>query len=170
MPTNATALTRILLAERSSLLRLAQRIVGNVSAAEDVTQGLWFRVQRVDDNPPIENKRAFLYRLTVNLATDQARMDRRYGALVESGDLPESVVDGLPSPEKALLDREKLDALLTALDELPPRVREVFEMRKFDDLPMNEIAARLGLSRSAVAKMMQRALLHCDAHLNGEME
>ena len=53
MPTNAVVLTRLLLAERASLLRLAQRILGNAPAAEDVTQSLWFRVQRIEDDPPI---------------------------------------------------------------------------------------------------------------------
>jgi len=38
MPTNAPALTRLLVRERPSLLRLAQRIVGSAPAAEDVEQ------------------------------------------------------------------------------------------------------------------------------------
>lgn len=77
MPTNAAALTRLLLRERPSLLRLAQRIVGTAPAAEDVTQSLWLRIQRVEDDPPIANKRAYLYRLATNLAVDHARSDQR---------------------------------------------------------------------------------------------
>ncbi|WP_313436440.1 sigma factor [Novosphingobium sp.] len=73
MSSNASTLTRLLLLERPSLLRLAQRIVGSAPAAEDVTQSLWFRVQRVGDDPPIVNERAFLYRLATNLATDHVR-------------------------------------------------------------------------------------------------
>jgi len=166
MPTNTLALTRLLLAERPSLLRLAQRIVGSAPAAEDVTQSLWFRVQRIEDDPPIVNKRAFLYRLTANLATDLARADRRHGALFETGDLPENIADDRPSAERDLLDREQLDVMLAALDELPPRVRQIFMLRKFEEMPVSEIAERLGLSRSSIAKMMQSALLHCDARLH----
>lgn len=77
MPTNAVALTRLLLNERPSLLRLAQRIVGTAPAAEDVTQSLWLRIQRVEDDPPIIHKRAYLYRLATNLAVDHARSDQR---------------------------------------------------------------------------------------------
>lgn len=170
MPSNAVALSRLLLAERPSLLRLAQRIVGNAPAAEDVTQSLWFRIQRIEDDPPITNKRAFLYRLITNLAVDQVRTDRRHGALFEAGELPEDVPDDRASTEKALLDREKFNALMTTLNELPPRTREIFMWRKFDEMPVNEIAARLGLSRSSIAKIMQSALLHCDARLHDAFE
>jgi len=85
MTTNALALTRLLIRERPSLLRLARRIVGSAPAAEDVTQTLWLRVQRIEDDPPILHKRAYLYRLATNLATDQLRARRRYDALFEGG-------------------------------------------------------------------------------------
>ncbi|RVT90933.1 RNA polymerase sigma factor [Sphingomonas crocodyli] len=168
MPTNAAALTRLLLVERLSLQRLAQRIAGSLSVAEDVTQSLWFRIQRIEDDPPIINKRAFLFRLATNLATDHVRAARRHSALFESGMLPTEVADDRPSVERSLIGRERLEKVLAALDELPPRVRQVFVMRKFDELPVAEIADRLGLSRSAIAKMLQRALLHCDARLHDD--
>lgn len=170
MSSNSIALTRLLMAERSSLMRLAQRIVGNGPAAEDVTQSLWFRVQRIEDDPPILNKRAFLYRLAANLAKDQARTERRYGKLFEAGDPPQDIADDIPTTETALLDRERLGVMMAAIDELPPRVRQVFIMRKFDEMPIADVAAQLGLSRSAVTKIMQKALLHCDARLHGESE
>jgi len=166
MPSNAVALSRLIVAERPLLVRLAQRIVGNAPAAEDVTQSLWFKVQRVEDEPPIVNKRAFLYRLTTNLATDHVRADRRHGALFEAGELPVEVSDAAPSADKALLDREELATLMAALDELPPRTREIFMLRKFDELPVSEIAERFDLSRSSIAKLLQGALLHCDARLH----
>ena len=40
MPSNTVALTRLLLAERPSLLRLLLRIVGNKPAAEEIAQTL----------------------------------------------------------------------------------------------------------------------------------
>jgi TonB family protein len=47
MPTNAVALTRLLLTERPSLMRLVQRIVGSGETAENVAQNLWFQVQHL---------------------------------------------------------------------------------------------------------------------------
>lgn len=170
MPSNAVALSRLLIAERPLLLRLAQRIVGNAPAAEDVAQGLWLKVQRIEDDPPIINKRAFLYRLATNLAADRLRADRRHSALFEGGELPDDAPDERPSAERMLVGREQLETLMAALDELPPRTREIFMLRKFDEMPVSEIAERFGLSRSSIAKMMQSALLHCDARLHNSTE
>lgn len=170
MPTNALALTRLLVRERPSLLRLAQRIVGNGPAAEDVTQSLWLRVQRIEDDPPILHKRAFLYRLAANLATDRARAERRYDALFEAGEPPRNLPHDVPSAERQLLDREQLDRLMRAVDGLSPRCREVFLLRKLEDMPVQEICQRLGISRSMVARHMDNALRHLFARMQDGAE
>ena len=104
MPTNAVALSRLLLAERPSLLLLAQRIVGSLPAAEDVTQSLWFRVQRIEDDPPILNKRAYLFRLASNLATDRRRAEARYGELIDmTAALHEHVAADLVSADRSMV-------------------------------------------------------------------
>lgn len=63
MPTNAIALSRLLIAERSSLVRWVMRIVGSELVAGDVAQSLYLRVQTVEDHPPIITERSFLFRL-----------------------------------------------------------------------------------------------------------
>jgi len=158
MPTNAVALSRLLLSERPSLLRLARRIVGNVPAAEDVTQSLWLRVQRIEDDPPIIHKRAFLYRLATNLAADRLRAERRYDTLFESGEPGRDTPHDAPSAERQLLDREQLDRLMASIEDLTPRCREVFILRKLEDMPVQEICERLDISRSMVARHMDNAL------------
>lgn len=161
MQSNAVALSRLLLVERSSLLRLARRIVGSAPAAEDVTQALWLRVQRVEDDPPIINKRAYLFRLAANLANDQARADHRHRALFEAGELPSDVSDGHPSAETRMMDRERVERFEAALEELPLRCRQVFTLRRIDGLSAQEVADRLGITLNTVAKHVRIAVRHC---------
>jgi RNA polymerase sigma-70 factor (ECF subfamily) len=166
MPSNAAALSRLILVERSSLLRLTARIVGSAPAAEDVTQSLWLRVQRIKDDPPIINKRAFLYRLAENLANDQARADRRHRSLFEAGEAPLDIAVPEPSAETLLIDRNNLAIVMRALEELPPRCRQVFEMRRIEEIPVEEVSAQLGISRSMIARHMRHALHHCLTRLH----
>ena len=57
-------------------------------------------------------------------------------------------------------------ALLTeALTELSPQTQRVFRMHKFEGMSHPEVAAALGISRSAVEKHMMAALKHLLARL-----
>ncbi|MEE4452221.1 RNA polymerase sigma factor [Novosphingobium resinovorum] len=170
MRTNAAALTQMLLNERGALVRLAQRIVGSAPAAEDVAQSLWFRVQRIEDEPPILDKRAFLYRLVTNLATDHVRAATRHGRIFESGELPTEVKADLPSAETRMVDKERLRRLEAALEELPLRCRQVFTLRRIDGLPVQEVAERLGITPNAVAKHVRIAVRHCHARLQDDTD
>lgn len=170
MPTNAIALTRLLLSERLSLLRLALRIVGTKPAAEDVTQSLWLRLQHIEDDPPIANKRAYLYRLAANLATDHLRASRCHDALFDAAAEPVDVSSQAPSAERSLLDRERLARFEAALEELPLRCRQVFVLRRIDGLPPAEVAERLGITVNAVAKHVRIALRHCHARMKDDAE
>ncbi|WP_334184464.1 RNA polymerase sigma factor [Novosphingobium sp.] len=168
MSLNARALTRLLLNERSSLTRLVQRIVGDMTATEDVTQSLWLRVQRVDDHPPILNKRAYLFRLAANLARDQARSERRRHGLFEQGPLPEDIADDTPLADRQLLDREALQQLQESLAELSPRCREIVRLRRIENLSASEIAERLGISRQMVSRYIAQAMEHCLNRVTGD--
>ncbi|RJG55903.1 sigma-70 family RNA polymerase sigma factor [Sphingobium terrigena] len=161
MPTNAVALTHLLLAERSSLLRLSERILRDRPKAEDVTQSLWLRVQRIEDDPPIANKRAYLFRLATNLAVDRAKADRRHGELFAEGMPSENVADDRPLADKMLLDREALDLVQSAVKELSPRCRKILHMRRVEGLAPGEIASRLGISRQMVTRYIAQAMTHC---------
>ncbi|MFK4874325.1 RNA polymerase sigma factor [Novosphingobium sp. ZW T3_23] len=161
MSVNARDLTRLLLNEHSSLMRLVRRIVGDVAAAEDVTQSLWLRVQRVDDHPPILNKRAYLFRLAANLARDQARSDRRLHGIFDHGPLPEDIADDTPLADRQLMGREALQRLQDGIAELSPRCREIVRLRRIENLSASEIADRIGISRQMVTRYIAQAMEHC---------
>ncbi|MFT4089529.1 MAG: RNA polymerase sigma factor [Asticcacaulis sp.] len=168
MLSNAAALSRLLISERLSLIRRIQRMVGSRSLAEDITQNLWFRIQRIDDHPPIVNKRAYLYRLASNLAIDQTRSARTQAGIFASDAQTDSIAHNLPSAEKQVLDAEALGVAMRALSELSPRCQEVLRLRRLEDMSAADIAARLGISRQMVWRYLTEAMNHLSDRLYGD--
>ena len=65
-----------------------------------------------------------------------------------------------PTAEQAVAARQRLDATIAALKDLPPQTQRVFWKHKFEGLTHPEVAAALGISRSSVEKHVMAALRH----------
>jgi RNA polymerase sigma-70 factor (ECF subfamily) len=112
--------------------------------------------------PQIENIRAWLSRLTVNLCADMHRERKRRARRLEQIDdvLPncgESRVADADSPEDVFLSREAYDGMCDAVNNLPGRLREPFALRFFQEMAYGDIAERLMLSNENVRKRIQQA-------------
>ncbi len=123
-------------------------------------------MQRVDDDPPIVNKRAFLFRLASNLATDHLRATRRHDALFEAGDATADIAANEPDAETRLLDREKVIRLAAVVEQMPLRCRQVFVLIKLEELSVAQTAVRLGVSQDMVRKHLRHALQICHKSLS----
>lgn len=168
MPTNAIALSRLLIAERPSLVRWVTRIVGNGHAAEDVAQSLYIRVLTVEDHPPIIDKRSFLFRLASNLAIDHLRSTRRHDLLFAGNMDASHIPSAEPSAEVRLLDQEKVSQIAAVVETIPMRCRQVFVLIKLDELSVSETASCLGISQDMVRKHIRHALQICHQALAGD--
>ncbi|MCG2840266.1 RNA polymerase sigma factor [Sandaracinobacter sp. RS1-74] len=156
MPTNSIALSRLLLAERTSLIRRIRRLVGS-EGAEDVVQKIWLRIQAVRDDPPIDNPRAYLRRLAHNVAVDHVQADkRRRDVHAEATALLHEGVEQI-SGERILLARDELMRVETAIAALPATTRRIFLLSRVDGMAQREIAAHVGVSRPTVEKHLRRA-------------
>ena len=71
-------------------------------------------------------------------------------------DQPEAAVRR-PSAESALIENERQRGVLAAITELPPELREVIELRHFQDLSYAEIAATLECPQGTVMSRLYRA-------------
>ena len=60
--------------------------------------------------------------------------------------------------ERRLSGREDVERLYRAMDKLPPKCREAFELKKFEELSQREIARRMGIAESTVEKHLAKAL------------
>ena len=154
-----TGLRAVFLRERPILLRLLVARLGNLSEAEDALQDAWLKLDAVPSGP-IANPAAYLFRMVHNAALDRRRAE-----------LSQSVRDGHwlgaqptagehPDAETALLARQRLQHVQAALATLPDQVGEAFRLFRLDGVPQKQIAQRMGLSLSAVEKLLQRAYRH----------
>jgi RNA polymerase sigma-70 factor, ECF subfamily len=150
------------------VFRVARRITGNASDAEDVLQTVFLRIVRRDD-PPLRSDDAanYLHRAATNASLDLLR--RRKAAKSEPIENDERFHDHQPSPEAAHEGAEIRDRVRAALAELTPRAAEIFVMRYFDGYGNREIARLLNTSWSTIAVTLHRTRAKLQKDLKGEL-
>lgn len=141
----------------SRILRIAFRITGNSTDAEDVLQTVFLRLVRREDDVDLSGGAAsYLYRAAVNAALDLLRARKRSRA-VDLADV-EAELSGPRSenPEHEHRRRELASWLRTAVSGLSPRAAEIFSLRYFEGYGNREIAEMLATSQTAVAVILHR--------------
>ena len=136
MSSNATTLTELLIRERPALLRLVRQILGADGGADDVIQGVWFKVRGVGSEPVIGNPRAYLYRLASNLATDHGRERTRRLRLQAENYLwgPDEVL----STEEQVMAQDELARVLEAAEHLPEQRFKLGQHALFPKIALNK--------------------------------
>ena len=138
--------------------RLAYRLTGNRTDAEDLTQETFVRVFRSLDGYSPGNFEGWLHRITTNLFLDQARRRSR----VRTYPIGEAT-ERLPGPDDAGVpergfEHANLDLdVQRALDALPPRYRAAVVLCDIEGLSYEEIAATLGIKMGTVRSRIHRA-------------
>lgn len=152
--------------QHSKLRRFFTIRLGSRDAAEDIVQDIAVRVRELDDSviERVENPGAFIYRMGCNLMLDRLKQQRRSTArdqdwtraqLMERNGV--SVVDE-PDAETAIAARQRLARIIEIVERLSPQCRRAFHRHKFDGLSHAEVAAEMGITRSAVEKLISHAL------------
>lgn len=150
---------------RAELLRFLTARTGDPVEAEDLLQELWLRATRHDAGP-VNNGRAYLYRMAQNLVVDRLRekhrrmaRERRW-ADQETDFVPPGIepADQRQTAEDEMLAREEVATLVSAVTNLPAGARKAFELHKLQGFSHAEVAVRLGISKSGVEKHMAVAM------------
>jgi RNA polymerase sigma-70 factor (ECF subfamily) len=160
----AHPLTPVYFEQREALARFFRARLGASAEVEDLLQDLYLKVSSLGSEVEALEPRAYLYRLASNLMLDRRRSSLRSAArdgawrlATHSTGQSEDIADA-PSPETVVAGRQRLAALIAALETLPRKTSTVFRMHKFDGLSYAEVALRLEISRSSVEKHMMTAL------------
>jgi RNA polymerase sigma-70 factor (ECF subfamily) len=141
---------------RRHLLDIGFRMLGSLSAAEDVVQEAFARLSRADRDQ-IDDVGGWLVVVTSRLCLDVLRSERRR----PTSPAP-SVVDGLRDPGPGPADRVTLDdnvrmALLRVLERLTPAERTAFVLHDVFQYPFTAIAEIVGRTPAACRQLASRA-------------
>ena len=142
-------------AQRPRLLRLAYRMLGSLSEAEDVVQDAWPRWAAVEGK--IDVPEAYLTRIATRLCLDRLKSARARREEYVGAWLPEPLLQ--QASEEAVADDVTL-TLMMAMERLSPLERAAFLLHDIFDTPLNEVAAVLEREPAAVRQLASRARRH----------
>ncbi|WP_173050461.1 RNA polymerase sigma factor [Nitrospira sp. KM1] len=146
---------------RYEVTRSLYRMVRCEQTAADLTQETFMRLVNLAQTSSVMYPRALLFKTATNLAIDYLRKGKSEQHSGEALELALEVPSGAPSAERTILDKQRLQIFLNAINTLPQRSREAFLLHRVHDCSYREIATRLNISESAVEKLIMRALLYC---------
>jgi RNA polymerase sigma-70 factor (sigma-E family) len=159
------AVTKLYRLHYRSLVRLAAFLVGDVATAEELVQDSFVAVytswRRLRDR---NLALPYLRRSVVN----RCRSVLRHRAVVNK--IPPDLAPDMPAAEQEVIIRLDQHALVSALQALPIRQREVLVLRYYADLPESQVASALGISRGAVRSHASRAMSSLRAELSSSVE
>ena len=161
------AFEQLVRAYDQSVLRLAMNLLRSPEDARDVYQEAFLRVYRNLHTFRFDcSFHTWLYRIVTNICLDQLRkrkVRKEESAVVETGDgsldrmetFEEDSADS--NPERSMWNLQLKQRIDTALQDLTPRERMVFELRHYQGLRLRNIGEMLGTTEEAAKNCLFRA-------------
>lgn len=139
----------------SSLCKYINTYTNNHQATEDIIQNvllkLWEKRTELKIHTSFKN---YLYRFAYNTFIDSYRKTKKINEQLEA--LRYTYLNEIIE-ENDVLKEQRLIALRKAIDELPPRCKEIFVLSKYEGYKYKEIAGRLGISINTVEIQIGKA-------------
>lgn len=143
---------------RAHLKKVAFRMLGSASEADDAVQETWLRLSRSDAGV-IENLTGWLTIVVGRICLDMLRSRRARGTESLNIDAVSEIADtGAVGPEREAILADSIGpALLVVLDMLTPPERVAFVLHDMFGMPFEEIAPIVGRSQAATRQLASRA-------------
>ena len=163
--TTRAILLRLLASNYNVLKRRLTYRLRSEDLASEVLHETYLRLGRMAEAGAVEQPAAYVYRTALNVAAELRRVEIRRLTKLEADAITREQDDTF-DPERIAAGRREIETLADALDELPPRRREIFLAARLDEVTTEVLAKRLGLSTSTVERELRRAFDHCIERLN----
>ena len=175
------------------MLAVARGYVRTRAVAEEVVQEAWLGVLKgIDRFEGRSSLRTWIMRIVVNIAMTRGEREARsipFSAFASEADEPavdpdrfRDESDGFPGhwraypgswaalPDEALLGRETLDVVTSAIEELPAAQRVVITMRDVAGCSAEEVCGALDVSDGNQRVLLHRARSHVRAALERHLD
>jgi RNA polymerase sigma factor (sigma-70 family) len=141
------------------LRKVLRRRGRTMDETDELIQEAFLRLQVYRRERHVNEPEAFLVRAVQNLHIDLLRSRAHRGTHVEADSVQIHLVDPRPSPVEVLAAHQRLQRLKEGLEALSPRTREIMLLHRIEGFSHAQIAARLGVTVSAVEKHIAKAAL-----------
>lgn len=147
---------------RDAVVGTVARMLGNPAEAEDIAQQVFLRIWRnASRYRPDAKFTTYLFTITRNLVFNETRRRsrRREVSADEREESPSGVIEESAErrPDAELVHAELRAAIDRAITSLPEAQRMAVVLRRYEQLPYEEIAEVLGITVSAVKSLLFRA-------------
>jgi RNA polymerase sigma factor (sigma-70 family) len=158
---------REILAHEDALMLYLRRCWPQRDDVHDLRQEVYVRVYEAASKARPTMAKSFLFATARHLMTDRLRRGRVV-SIETVGDFESMnvLIDEL-SPERRLGARQVLKRLAEAFERLPDRCRKVVWLRRVEELPQKEVAARLGITEKTVEKHVAKGMRLIADHFYG---
>ncbi len=164
------AFSPLVASHQERLLRLCERLLGDLEEARDAAQEVFLKAfRKAGTYRPRGQVYTWLYRIAVNHCLNLLRRRRvvrflRLGEEAEDEAAPAlDPADVRPGPEAELAARRRWRATRRGIERLPPGQRAVLVLVRFEGLSYREAARVLGITEGAVESRLVRAMRHLEA-------
>ena len=148
----------------SDLNLFALKYTGDTDSAKEIVHtvfvNLWEKRNRIDTDTPL---RSYLFTSVYNRCLNYLRDQRKFkkDALFDI-----TVEMAAADDSSARIETSELSARIDeAMDKLPVKCRQVFELNRFEGLKYRDISDKLGISVKTVEAQMSKALKILREHL-----
>lgn len=151
------------------------KMLGGASDAEDIAQQVFVRVWRSASRyKPSAKFTTWLYTITRNLVFNESRRRQRKPVVSleereEEHHVPTTIDDGM-TPDESTLHSELEKAVDAAIQQLPEKQRMAVILRRYEEMPYDEIGEILNLSLSAVKSLLFRARAQLKENLKSYLD
>ncbi len=138
----------------SGLVIYADQIIKDTEISEDIVQSVFMKLWETRETIEIRSFRSYFMQCVKNRCIDHLRslqVKQRF-----DNRIPEA--DHLVMEEDLWTKNELSELIEHAIDELPPRCREIFWMSRHENLKIAEIAEKLKISKRTVETQISKAL------------